>query len=553
MSHVDGISALALRDGNRDRRMRAILARAERDVRRRFRVAVANLRDVSYEDRAAAVGGDNDLSYVLERSQARARLDVHFTSGRHGPLCGPADIGLRDRTLNHQRIEVVGRQARGVNLYAHLASPSADQRHRGNVGHFGDRVAQVSGDEAQLVVRVTWRPQRDGENRHVIDGARFDDWADDTRRNPVCVRGELLIQADERPVLRFAHLEPDDHHRLTGAGSGIEILDAGNLPQQLLHRPRHALFDIGRRRARHLDEDVHHGDDDLRLFFARQSDHCERAQGDRGDDEQRCQLGLDERGGQPAGSSVDVSHRVPALTRRPSARPGGGPTMTVSPSASPARISLPFTLTSRSRAIPLSSTKTEVICPWRTSARSGRRSARRLPSVKRARPNVPDRAPEESGREIFTRNARASASTARATSDTVPLTVLVIPSGPSSETGTASPRAMAAMREPSTRTSSRKARVSSSRSSGVPGAAMLPASTIFSVTTPANGAVIVVKAAVAPAASLAPRALSTCDEAARACAAAAAARPSAPRSAAVASSSSCAVAERRACSPVMRS
>ena len=84
----------------------------------------------------------------------------------------------------------------------------------------------------------------------------------------------------------------------------------------------------------------------------------------------------------------------------------------------------------------------------------------------------------------------------------------------SSETGTTAPGAICPIRDSSTRTSSRKPRVSSTRISGVPGAAMLPGSTIFSVTTPSNGAVMRANDSVVPAASLAARALSTPDTAA---------------------------------------
>jgi hypothetical protein len=82
---------------------------------------------------------------------------------------------------------------------------------------------------------------------------------------------------------------------------------------------------------------------------------------------------------------------------------------------------------------------------------------------------------------------------------------------------------------------------------------MLPGSTIFSVTTPSKGAVMSANDSVVPAASLAARALSTPDTAACARAAAPAARASAARRAPVASSSSCAVAERFALRPAMRS
>ena len=72
--------------------------------------------------------------------------------------------------------------------------------------------------------------------------------------------------------------EAHDRGRHAGARSGVDILHAGDLPQQLLHRFGDALFHFARRRARHLDEDVDHGHNDLRLFLARQFPHGERAQ-----------------------------------------------------------------------------------------------------------------------------------------------------------------------------------------------------------------------------------------------------------------------------------
>ena len=87
----------------------------------------------------------------------------------------------------------------------------------------------------------------------------------------------------------------------------------------------------------------------------------------------------------------------------------------------------------------------------------------------------------------------------------------------------------------------------------MPGDAMFPGSTIFSVTMPSKGAAIVVKDSVVLAWSLAARALSTADAACNARADAPATRASALRSVAVASSSSCAVADRLACRPAMRS
>ena len=177
-------------------------------------------------------------------------------------------------------------------------------------------------------------------------------------------------------------------------------------------------------------------------------------------------------------------------------------------------------------------------------------NARRGVPPNRALPNSPDRRPRASGNAILTRNARASASTARLTSTTVPvIEVVPVPR----KTGTLSPFRISPMRDSSTRTSRRNPRVSSRRRRGMPGDAMFPGSTIFSVIRPSKGAAIVVKEPVVLAWSPAARALSTANAACNARADAPATRASALRSVAVASSSSCAVADRLACRPAMRS
>src|SRR6185295_4221233 len=193
-------------------------------------------------------------------------------------------------------------------------------------------------------------------------------------------------------------------------------------------RPRHTLFHVGRRRARHLHEHVHHRDNDLGLLFARQRDDRQRAERHRGDDDQRGQFRMDERRRQSAGHAVGGSHqRPPVVTRRPSVTVEGAATITTSPSDRPASTSVPLTFTSLTRAMSFSTTKADVICPRCTSAPAGTVRARRARALKCARPNIPERRPTVSGSVILTRNARASASTARPISTTLPLIVVASP------------------------------------------------------------------------------------------------------------------------------
>jgi hypothetical protein len=65
------------------------------------------------------------------------------------------------------------------------------------------------------------------------------------------------------------------------------VLDAGDARQDLLGGPRHQCFDVPRGRPREGDEDVGHGDVDLRLFLARRNQRRayaqqQRDQGDQG-------------------------------------------------------------------------------------------------------------------------------------------------------------------------------------------------------------------------------------------------------------------------------
>jgi hypothetical protein len=297
---------------------------------------------------------------------------------RDAPRRLSSHVGCGDRALNGQRVQAVRREPRWIDVHAQLTRPAADERHLGDIGDFRDRVTQLCGQRPQLIVAVALRPHGDRQDRHIVNRAGPDDRTDNTRRNPIGIGGELLIEPDESRFLGFADLEADDHHRLSGGRRRIYVLDARHFPEELFQRSRDALLHVGRRRARHFDEHVYHGDDDLWLLFARQRRDGQRAERHRGGDEERRQLRVDERRRQPSGRAVRGNHqRPPALTRRPSVTVGGAATMTTSPSDNPASTSVPLTFTSRKRAMPLSTTRTDVICPRRVSALAGTVSARR--------------------------------------------------------------------------------------------------------------------------------------------------------------------------------
>ena len=72
-------------------------------------------------------------------------------------------------------------------------------------------------------------------------------------------------------------------------------INAGDAPHGPLDRLHDAPLDLGRLRAGPGDGDVHHGNPDLRLLFARRREQGERPQAERGRDQQRGEAAVEER------------------------------------------------------------------------------------------------------------------------------------------------------------------------------------------------------------------------------------------------------------------
>ena len=143
-------------------------------------------------------------------------------------------------------------------------------------------------------------------------------------RDQVEVGEELLVEADDALLFVLPDVEAHDRERHAGAGGGVDVLDAGDLPEQLLHGLGDALFHFVRGGAGHLHEDVDHGDDDLGLFLARQLPHGEGSDEQGRDDQQRRELGGDPGVGEaPGGTQVAGFAHWRTSTRAPSCRRGG--------------------------------------------------------------------------------------------------------------------------------------------------------------------------------------------------------------------------------------
>jgi hypothetical protein len=209
-------------------------------------------------------------------------------------------VRAHQRAIHLQGRERVGRQPGCVERDAELAAVATGDGDGGNVGHLFDGIMHLGGHAAQLegAVAVARKGQRqDGD---VVDRARLDQRLGGAGGNQVEVREHLLVQVDDALLFVLSHFESHDGEGTAGARGGVDVLDPRYLPEQLLHRLGDAFFHLAGGGAGHADEDIDHGDLDLRFLLARELPDGKSAQSERGGDDQRRQLGIDPQAGEAA-------------------------------------------------------------------------------------------------------------------------------------------------------------------------------------------------------------------------------------------------------------
>jgi hypothetical protein len=145
--------------------------------------------------------------------------------------------------------------------------------------------------ELEGAARRIGGPERQADDRHVVDALRLDDGFPhaERRRQPVLVGFERVVEPDERFRRVLADLVLDRQHRHAGTRNRVHVIDAGDPCEHLFRRRRHEVLDVLRRGTWERDEDVRHRHVDLRLFLARRDEHGEHAQQQRDERDQRCQ------------------------------------------------------------------------------------------------------------------------------------------------------------------------------------------------------------------------------------------------------------------------
>ena len=288
----DGVGAFALGNGQSHggkELPRPGVGRA--DVVGRFLAAVAHLRHVANVYRLVVGNSGHHAPYIFGSAQKLAGFE-HVLAVAAGELAGgQTAVRHAERAGHLKRREVIRRQFGLVEHNTDGAALPSDQAHGGNVGHLLDGVIELGGDAAQLEIAIAWAGQGECQDGNVVDGARLHQGLGRARRNQVEVGLHFLVEADDALFFVLPHVEAHDGQGTARARGGVDVFHAGNLPQQLLHGLGDALLHLVGRSAGHLDHDVDHGHDDLRLLLARELPNREGPHQQRGGNQKRRQFG----------------------------------------------------------------------------------------------------------------------------------------------------------------------------------------------------------------------------------------------------------------------
>src|SRR5262245_33730270 len=114
---------------------------------------------------------------------------------------------------------MIAGQTSFVEINAHLAALPADGSYSRNLVHLLDRVVQLGGEAAQLVIPVARTPKRQREDGDVVDRARLDERRRGPRRDQVEVGEYFLVQAHDGSLFVLADEEAHHGHRPAWARS----------------------------------------------------------------------------------------------------------------------------------------------------------------------------------------------------------------------------------------------------------------------------------------------------------------------------------------------
>ena len=185
----------------------------------------------------------------------------------------------------------------------------------------GELLRQLGGERPQRVARPALAPEGERQERHVVDRVQLHDRRQRALRNDPADRGLASYT-----LTRLSSFDSPTRKRTVTSASrarrGVDVLDAGDAPHDPLDGDDDPALDLGRLGARPGHHHVHHGHADLRLFLTGSREERERAEAQRGRDQEGRELAVDEGAGDPAREPTRMAY--PASPERAGIAPSLG-------------------------------------------------------------------------------------------------------------------------------------------------------------------------------------------------------------------------------------
>jgi len=194
-------------------------------------------------------------------------------------------------------------QPLGADVDAHLAGAAAHHECVAGLGDLLQVLLQTHRERTQGGVVHVRRPEREGQDGHVVDLFGLHLRLLGARRQQVLVGAQLLAGAHDRRLHVLADMELQRDHAHFLIARGVHVLQARDLGQHALLRADQQLGDFLGRCARHPVEDVDHRHGDLGVLLARGRGQTVDAEQHHHREQQRREWGVDESLGELSGKA----------------------------------------------------------------------------------------------------------------------------------------------------------------------------------------------------------------------------------------------------------
>ena len=190
-------------------------------------------------------------------------------------------VGRTDGVGDLVQGNVEAGQTAGQGLHPDLLGAAAHDETYPCVRDLLQALQHVQGEGAQRGVVDVARPEGEVDDGHVVDALGLDHGLGHAGGNQVEVRGQLVVELEQRGDHVLAHNELDRHHATPPVRGRVDVLHAGDLAHQPFQGIDGETGHLLRRGARIGDVDVHHGHGDLGVLLARGQQEPQDAHGER--------------------------------------------------------------------------------------------------------------------------------------------------------------------------------------------------------------------------------------------------------------------------------